>query len=693
MLAAMQDRRRPSAATRLVRAVFRAGTLAALVVLAALAATAAPAAQAAGCARISIGDAPVNVGTTDEVQCFEFAVLDRPERVKATIAVIDRYIQSYEIVNAAGKRECAKTTGVPVLCELDAAGTYRVNVPGGAVSVATIAIQDVIRPRGCRDLGRSPNVTVSVDAAPDLPTCFSFRVNSRGLHLRGNWEGLYFGLPLVWLSDGARLRCSSSKQPYAFSRHLLELCGLEEGSYSLTVRPSDPHFGRWVSLAPPAPNSCSSAGRTTLSWGRWSGDPVAFTGFEDGTFNGPNIDCATVPAYAGDQLWVSVTTPGRQGAGRRIRRPDGTVLCSTTSLAPVPCIADVTGDHTVETWHRPTLAAGERRAYTIGVLRTETTARFDWDCERLTAPGAWTGRRVRTSEPPRCFELTVREEGQWLQRAAGDPDIVIYDRSGREICRLKGEDCTLPVAGNYRVYVTGRFGHWGFTVHRWTTPRPAGCSSEQAMPISYRDTPRTQTWVGTEHDCLRFFGVAGQMVSASIAWTGDGRPAKRIVAEDGSEVCRSGAWSPLLCRIPATGRYYLESWRLPPPEGSVTTTYRVSLRDYQISIWSGTGFGATAGCEKAWIYDPGAPKTVSGRRDRVTDHPTCYLLDRYFADGHRFRSWKLRLAPGATRMRVYDGAGRPICRDIAKKPCTYSGPGYLMVTGSAGDYAFTLSRP
>lgn len=621
-------------------------------------------AHARTCPALTTGVPQAGTWTGSEVDCF---TLDVPARAGATKERLNVWLS-----DVTGGKVVVLTTGrktvcsLPGWCTVGTDDTYIVETRRTGPTTPTqshpyeLLVQSFDRPARCPDLGRVTNARVDGVISRFGWSCHAFEV-------RGNRGELVTvperGFHQFHVTDSTGKRCEFTDILYPDTAG----CRLGPGKYQIVVynaRVSAPYT---VAFAPLPPSSCAALDPpfTFPTDVRESGGRAFSPGYIQGTYRGATVDCYRFPVYAPTSIYTSVITDGALGAGRRIRRPDGSILCSTASKVPSVCRATAAGTYTVETWYRPTADADERHAYKLALQLPGASTD---GCLDVSAPGAWAGRRKLTSEAVDCYAVRVTEVGTVFERKAGDPTIRIYDAQRNEQCVATDGPCALAL-GSYTVVVGGGYGHWRFAMHRPVDDQRTECSKATSVPVAFDDAPLVQTWTGSEHDCVRFQGTEGQWVSASVAWTGDGRPGKRIIAADGTQVCRSGAWAPLLCQLPATGRYYLESWRQPPLGDGQTTVYRVDLRDF--APWEA--------CQHV-----GAGGTLSGRRALITNHATCYRISLE-------RTWHVSFAPGTPRMLMVDRVGRPICRSAATTPCRRSGLAYLFVTGRAGDYAFTVT--
>ncbi len=183
---------------------------------------------------------------------------------------------------------------------------------------------------------------------------------------------------------------------------------------------------------------------------------------------------------------------------------------------------------------------------------------------------------------------------------------------------------------------------------------------------------------------------------ASVAWTGDGRPAKRIVDAAGSQICRSGAWAPLLCQIPATGQYYLETWRQPGLLPDDQSPYRVSLRQLP-EPWYTAGGSEPERCDIATV--PNGQLSLAGSRAHITDHAACHRLLTYNADPLSPNA-DLMVEAGRSRVKIVarsvQGPWATICDVTGTARCAAPRGGWpsqiaIFVTGAGGAYAVTTT--
>ncbi len=633
-------------------------------------------ASARTCVPIAANNAVQN-GTWNgaEVDCFTIEVPAAAESSpRLLLFQLRGEAAKLTVLNAQGRKVCladpieASLSHVLGRCSLDA-GTYTVDTRYGgsgsktAVRPYSLAVQDRLDPKGCKDLGRVTTKSLS----PVLPAggvaCWTLRVSGRGVIV----TRAPYSRPALSIVDGKRELCDGPDLgDYTAG------CGLSPGTYRLIA-----YFERWSS-EPPAPITFNvappSSCPTVLP--EWV-FPTQGNDYLPGTYQGSAVDCFRFSGWAGHRFYTSVLTDGALGAGRRIRRPDGTILCTVTSRMPVGCTFDQDGVHTLETWYRPAPANGERHPYKLALQ----IPYFDGECLEITAPGSWAGRRPKAGSAVDCREVNVGTDGMVLERVAGSPTIsVIWASTGEDICAGVSVPCRIP-AGTYRVLIGGTHGHWRFAVHTPDATTPSACTKATSVPTAFDDAPLTQTWVGAEHDCVRFHGTAGRYVSASLAWTGGGRPAKRLIAADGRQICRSGAWAPLFCKLPSTGTYYVESWRQPTASDAEPTTYRIDLKE----IAFGVG-GASAGCERV---NANRALVVARHRAHITDQVACFALANHDSQGYHQR-WRLKTTPGNVSITVLDGVGRQICKNAATTTCQRSGFAFLIVSGRASDYSFTL---
>lgn len=516
----------------------------------------------------------------------------------------------------------------------------------------------VAQAASCPDVGLVTSGDLTV---PKADACVTFRVNGRGVRVD---DPPFRSTERLQIRRGNSVVCETSFTSFSGEWTTFD-CRFGPGTYTASrssYTPGNPAGDLpWtMRLSPLGPSSCSGYQHPLVANGALK------------TYVGSRVDCYFTHASAGQELYTLVQTDGRSGAGRRIRRPDGSVLCSSTSRRPAFCVADTTGPLVIETWYRPTPAnADERhpyRLYYASVTQTDLLT----NCTAVSAPGAWAGRRLREDSVPSCFIVDVDEDGLAYERRDSVPSLRLLGPDLTDRCVGVLGPCRLD-RGRYYVVIAGSFGHFKFGVHTPTHQPVATCSKANSIAIAFDDAPLFQTWDGAEHDCMRFYGKAGQWVSAALAWSGPGRPAKRIVHADGTQVCRSGGWAPLLCRLDRSGRHYLESWRQPALAPGEVASYRASMRIFT----------------PANIHQSGCllvtPRSISRRRARLTDNVECFALS---GNG---RSWKLSLKPGATTMRVMDIAGRAVCTNAATEACQRSGTAYLFVGGRASAYGFTLS--
>ncbi len=648
------------------------GVLVALLIVGLSGVGAAPA-SARTCAPIEANNV-VHQGTWNgaEVDCFTIEV---PARADGALRLMLFQLAGEGgkliVLNAARRAECSAnpvpgtTSHALARCFL-AAGTYTVDTRYGGTGSKTavrpyeLAVQDSLDPKGCTDFGRVTTQTLGLTLPASGVACWTIRVSGRGVIL----TRARFGNPTPSIVDGTRQRCDSAQ---IFNG----ACGLMPGTYRLLVH-HDPWFdnsGTPITFTTAPPSSCQTVFPPDVSTdGRH---------YLTGTYEGNAVDCVRFVGYAGLTVYTSVITDGPLGAGRRIRRADGTILCTVTSRMPVGCRIDRTATYTLETWYRPAPSNGERHPYKLALQVPQLGA----NCPVVDAPGSWAGRRAKTGSAVDCRALHVGTGGMVLERVAGAPTISVSTWSSkRTICADVSVPCRLP-AGDYAVIIGGKHGHWRFAVHTPDATTPSTCTKATSVPTAFDDAPLTQTWAGSEHDCVRFQGTAGHYVSASLAWTGSGRPAKRLIAADGRQICRSGAWAPLFCKLPTTGTYYLESWRQPALTDAPPTTYRIDLKDIRFA-----GVGPSIGCDQR---NAEAGVVVEGRRANITDQVTCFEINNHVSSNH-YRSWRLKTTPGSSAITVLDGAGRTICKNAATTTCTRSGAGYLIVSGRAGNYSFTL---
>ncbi|MBJ7472040.1 MAG: hypothetical protein JHD16_12095 [Solirubrobacteraceae bacterium] len=650
-------------------------------------------AQARSCVPLALG-APAHHGTSvgPEVDCFSIDLPAATAAGKTSLLIgFKGRTAKLVLVGPSGNRVCAQYPGHPTQdsarvysCEVDAAGTYRLDVraagaPSSVPSPYSLAVQDRDRPQRCRALGGSPAQTLTGTTPGPGFRCFSFRVGPRGmaLDLRGDYRA---SLEVV---DG-----SGSRLCRLESRYELRDCRIGPGRYTLLVATDSAFssvdssfqatfrpFAKGLCEQVPAPPSAYVAYHDSSGW----------AGLNKGRFTKGRVECRKIePSYAGSEWLFAVHADGPGRTGLRVRRPDGSTLCSSSARTPMLCRFDVAGSHTIETWYSPAPGEDGSPAYTLAVQPGFGSGYW---CTNVTAPGAWAGQRAHAGDPSRCYRAAIRQDGLVLERPVGAARVKVFNEStGAEVCTDPTQVCRLENRANYTFHVTGEAGRWRVVIHAPTrTARPASCDTVATLHMAYDDAPLQRSWQGQQRDCVRFRGAAYDRVTAAVAWTGDARPAKRILRSDGTEVCRGGSWQPLLCTLDQSGIFYLESSGNQAGSSAVPTPYRVSVKRIALASYVAVSNGCTPHDRAS-----GAQSTNVVRQHN-TDLVSCNVIhDRRY----NVRNWTLRIRPGKTTVRVLDGYGEPICeasQSSAVTTCTVPTIAYVLISGSAG--SATLSYP
>ncbi|MBJ7473141.1 MAG: hypothetical protein JHD16_17680, partial [Solirubrobacteraceae bacterium] len=641
------------------------------------------AAQARACTPLALG-AAAHEGTWDDakVDCFSIDVAVRASGSTRLLLSVKNRSAKLVLKTPAGAQVCAHQweRWIPVLawtCDVSESGVYTLDVeyglpaPGGNPQTYGVAVQNESFPERCRELGDAPREPIRESLPGPATECFGFRVGPWGLLLQNESNGVS-----SWLVDqnggqSCRVRDSGT-------------CVLKPGRYSMVAqdygsdawgRPSELRFG----FVPLGRRACAEI--TQVDWS----SSVA------GEFSASEVDCYLSPMLrAGEKYVLAGKTSVGAIVGRRIRRPDGSTLCSSTTTAALLCSVDADGLHTVETWPLAAPTGNARRPYTLSLQRVGHPA----GCKAaVAAQDSWSGTRRRSGDPAACYVFGVPQEGLVFEQLAGTSRVRVFTATNdttQEVCVDRTAPCRLANNTTHYAYAMGPAGRWHVSVENPANIlRPPTCKTSASGVFAHNDVPVRRVWNGSDRDCVRFYGTEGAWIAASIAWSGSALPGKRLLKADGTQVCRGGKWAPLLCRLPASGLYYLESWGNAGTSSDAHTPHHVSIRRFDLNS-SGQ---PVEGCETHYLWDK--VKSFSGKRGRSSDNVRCHQVF------HNYLPWVLRLTPGQTTMRVVDENGDVIC---GARPGTETSrcpvgstreyqpqPAFVFVYDGAGDYSASFT--
>ncbi len=185
-----------------------------------------------------------------------------------------------------------------------------------------------------------------------------------------------------------------------------------------------------LTAQPVRTRSCSSRYPAELPrWPRY--ESGRWGGLARGTWKSSEVDCWRTDGSAGDVLQLGVMTEGRQGAGWRIRRADGSVLCESTTKSVGRCqVDDRSGSFEIETWRRPVPSGGgSEQPYSIWAQNSRYERENESELCPRSAPGTYAGRRLHSAEPVRCYRIQVQQNGLVFDRKPGGPTIELRDPS------------------------------------------------------------------------------------------------------------------------------------------------------------------------------------------------------------------------------------------------------------------------
>ncbi len=281
--------------------------------------------------------------------------------------------------------------------------------------------------------------------------------------------------------------------------------------------------------------------------------------------------CFSFEATEGHDIALSLVSRVTAAPGKRLVDGSGRVVCSSGGWAPLRCRIPKTAEYTFQVWDRSERPRGEAIQATWQDLAVTS------NCTALPYARTVRARRERTADPLACvvYEKPAVSAVSF-ERGPGRPKVELLGPDGAATCADTSPPCTLR-RGRHVAWVGGSAGTYEL---RFRVAPPPGCvAGTSEDTLQYGMAPRTLHFRGAEHRCLPVWGVSGHELSLAVGTTSRDAPGKRLLRPDGRELCRSGAWSPLVCEVPATGMYFLETWYRPAPSDSELRAFQPSSQD------------------------------------------------------------------------------------------------------------------
>ncbi len=627
-----------------------------------------------------------SIASAGEVDCYSFTgSAFATESIKAVVTA-GSFTPRWRVVSSTGSVICSNVTNDAQLCDLLAAGSYKLLVSAddatrtgtyeasvysvtagtGCVAVPSTAFDQTpmtgsiaaVSQIDCYQLTASAGDRFRFDIAPSAPnaTMAAKIVNAAGDQLCG--------------FSGYRADCTlTGSAPF---RVLVYGNNSDLGGYELRAF----RFN--------APQGCS-----TMTMTPYGASPTSA-----GSLDSPREeDCYTFTAPAfGVILARAVVTAGNLSPSWEVHGPNGDVVCSSNNQSPASCPLGGAGTYSLvvaSPYYSPTdigtyttsiwdakgstgCAAIPSLAFGSAPVTASIDVAGELDCHSFTGSASQVVR----------FQMVTTTPGTGFEGG-------VYNAAGQQVCSVNWmSDCTLSGSGPYKVLVGGQSATTGsYELRANRLSGPAGCSA--LNPSAFGTAPSVQRSIDAprEEDCYTFTGgtFGGNELFHAAVTGGSMNGRWELFSAAGANLCAGGDDSPGVCQLPINGTYTV-----------VVSSTNDQAGSYTLGWYDVRSPSAACG-------DLGPLAFGEGPRNGTVSAVGEIDCDRFDAAASDVIRTRLTSLSSGTSFRgvALDGAGNVVCSYSEQSTCSLSGTApFRFLTWSVdqgtGSYelrAWTLNDP